>query len=87
MKTSLLLFLSMLFAGCQEPPEGKWEAIERVEVYRNDDSFKVLFYILPGEVCSLSPEWDAKKAAGYKRVICEKGEGWIMDDTPFKRVD
>ncbi|MFY3383858.1 hypothetical protein [Paracidovorax sp. MALMAid1276] len=87
MKILLSLIVFMAILGCNNSPVGKWEATERVEVYRNDDTFKVLFYIVPGEVCSLSLHWEVKKAAGYKKIICERGEGWIMDDRAFRRLD
>ena len=87
MKILLVLFVCMLLSGCWSSPEGRWEAVERVEVYRNDDSFKVVFYISRGEVCSISPRWEINKAAAYKKVVCEKGVGWIMDDRFFKKIN
>ncbi|WP_156372059.1 hypothetical protein [Acidovorax sp. Leaf78] len=82
---SFVVFIFILI-GCQES-QINWLATERVDVYKNDDSFEVLFRILPGEMCGLSLHWEATKAAGYKKVICEAGEGWVIDDRSFKRAD
>lgn len=81
------LAATAVLAGCSDTPNGRWQVVAPINVYAaNEDSAPVEFRLQPGEICALGDDWSYQKAFRFKRVACEKGEGWVMTDSEFERV-
>lgn len=73
--------------GCSQPPNGRWEATQSVDVLlKKGDPQTVAFVLNAGDVCALGQQWSFEKELRYKEVICPQGKGWITSDTPFKKL-
>ena len=83
---AMLSCLSILSA-CTDPPQGRWEATDQVEVYaESDDTFTVKFHLAKGDVCAISPDVKVTKSLGYQKVACPQGDGWIINDNAFRKL-
>jgi hypothetical protein len=86
---ALLVILTIVVAleGCSDTPSGRWKATAPVDVYAEDtDGAPVAFVLQPGDICALGDKWSVDKALGFKRVSCDRGDGWISFDGDFEKV-
>lgn len=90
LQMAMLSCLSILCACTDppQPPQGRWEATGPVKVYaESDDRFTVKFHLAKGDVCAISPDVKVTKSLGYQKVVCPQGDGWIINDYPFRKLD
>lgn len=93
-RLTLLPAMILLFTtlnACDNPeefsPTGRWEVLQREDVYENNDHpLKVAFALEKGEICSISPKVLIRKDMGYRKVSCPKGSGWIYSSLYFKKL-
>lgn len=93
-RLTLLLAMILSFtplSACDKPeeffPTGRWEVLQREDVYENNDHpLKVAFVLEKGEICSISPKVLIRKDMGYRQVSCPKGSGWIYSSLYFKKI-
>jgi hypothetical protein len=89
MKKFLLLFFCMaMLSGCKKP-DGKWEALQDVPVFKEADETDELKFILrKGDICALGEE-RIVKAFMYRKIECSQGTGWItyQGGYPLKKID
>ncbi len=89
MKRLLLIFVCMtMLPGCKRP-EGRWEALKDVPVFKDADEADALKFILPKvDICALGEE-QVVKAFMYRKVECSQGTGWIAYEGgyPFRKID
>jgi hypothetical protein len=83
----LLLSCALLTACSEAPPHGRWEALKKEEVYKeNDHPLTVAFVVEKGEICAISDEVTIRKDMGYSKISCPRGEGWIYSTLYFKKL-
>jgi hypothetical protein len=77
-----------ILVGCAEkPPQGRWEALDWVDVYSEKFNLsKVAFRVKKGEICAIGEKWYADKEQGYKEIICPQGRGWVVNTELFKKI-
>jgi hypothetical protein len=77
----------VLVACTEKPPQGRWEALETVDVYAEKFNLsKVAFRVKKGEICAIGEKWHADKEQGYKEIICPQGRGWVANTELFKKI-
>lgn len=90
-KHLILLGVMSMISACDfsenYPPIGRWEVVDRSEVYANNDHpLVVAFVVEKGETCAISEQVLIRKDMGYSRIACRKGRGWIFSTLHFKKL-
>ena len=89
MKAFLLSLLCMvMLPGCQQP-DGTWEALENIPVFKEANEADALKFVLrKGSTCALGAE-RVVKAFMYREIECSQGTGWIAYEGgyPLRKVD
>lgn len=71
------LITSFTLTACSYEPTGRWEAMDTVDIYANNDHPLIVAFVLEkGEICAVSEEMIIRKDLGYTQVSCAKGRGW-----------
>lgn len=74
---TIFLITSVVLTACSYEPTGRWEAMDTVDIYTNNDHpLIVAFVVEKGEICAVSEEMIIRKDLGYSQVSCAKGRGW-----------
>lgn len=86
----LLLILLMTVSSCKNTNNMKMlKATRKLEVYKTyeNDQQQVIYYLNPGEQCSLGRK-EIAKLYGYYEVDCpEKGHGWVIMGDGYEIID
>ncbi len=89
MKAILLALLCMTLLPSCKKPEGKWEALEDVRVFKEaDEADELKFIVEKGGICELGGE-RVVKSFMYREIACNQGTGWIAYEGgyPFRKMD
>lgn len=68
---------AIALTACSYDPTGRWEAMDTVDIYKNNNHPLIVAFVLEkGEICAISEDIILRKDLGYAQVSCEKGRGW-----------
>jgi len=79
-KYTIIGCLLVMTCACTNETDTKWlKANKKLEVYKSyvDDQQQVIFYINPGDECTVGKKKIAKIYSYYEVTCPGKGKGWV----------